>query len=116
MAWTADDQRRLTAPTLLVPGDTDFVRVEHAAGMRELIPDARLAMLPDTTHTALTRRTGGQNTDRPVRVVNRSRAATPATELPRSSRPGLHTHRVQRPGTTAMIPPPTPLLPGRPTR
>lgn len=58
----------------------------------------------------------GQNTDRPVSVVNLSRAATPATELPRSSRPGLHTHSVQRPGTTAMMPPPTPLLPGRPTR
>lgn len=58
----------------------------------------------------------GQKTDRPVRVVKRSRAATPATELPRSSRPGLQTHRVQRPGTTAMMPPPTPLLPGRPTR
>lgn len=58
----------------------------------------------------------GQKTDRPVRVVKRSKAATPATELPRSSRPGLQTHSVQRPGTTAMMPPPTPLLPGRPTR
>ncbi|CAM5715058.1 hypothetical protein SCANM63S_04481 [Streptomyces canarius] len=57
-----------------------------------------------------------QNTDSPVRVVKRSRAATPATELPRSSSPGLHTQSVHRPGTTAMIPPPTPLLPGRPTR
>ncbi len=57
-----------------------------------------------------------QKIDRPVSVVKRSRAATPATELPRSSRPGLHTHSVHRPGTTAMMPPPTPLLPGRPTR
>ncbi len=57
-----------------------------------------------------------QKTDRPVSVVNRSSAATPATELPRRSSPGLHTHRVHSPGTMAMIPPPTPLLPGSPTR
>jgi hypothetical protein len=57
-----------------------------------------------------------QNTDRPVSVVNRSSASTPATELPRASSPGLHTHRPQRFGMTATMPPPTPLLPGRPTR
>lgn len=64
-------------------------------------------------------RTSGQsvqNTDRPVSVVKRSSATTPDTELPRSSRPGLQTQSVQWPGTTAMMPPPTPLLPGSPTR
>ncbi len=57
-----------------------------------------------------------QKTESPVSVVNRSRAATPATEFPRLSSPGLHTQTVQRPGTTATMPPPTPLLPGSPTR
>ncbi|MFF5958312.1 alpha/beta fold hydrolase [Streptomyces luteogriseus] len=57
LPWTADDLRGLAAPTLLVLGDTDFLRVEHAAEMRDLIPDARLAVLPDTTHMALMRRT-----------------------------------------------------------
>ncbi|MFD8234703.1 alpha/beta fold hydrolase [Streptomyces sp. NPDC059696] len=38
-------------------GDTDFLRVEYAAEMRDLIPDARLAVLPETTHMALMRRT-----------------------------------------------------------
>ncbi|MGW3867432.1 alpha/beta fold hydrolase [Streptomyces sp. NPDC005047] len=33
------------------------MRVEHAAEMRELIPDARLAVLPGTTHMTLMRRT-----------------------------------------------------------
>ncbi|MET7457823.1 alpha/beta hydrolase [Streptomyces sp. NPDC005574] len=57
LPWTADDLRGIQAPTLLVVGDTDFVRLEHAAEMRELIPRARLAVLPDTTHMALMRRT-----------------------------------------------------------
>ncbi|WP_411149808.1 alpha/beta fold hydrolase [Streptomyces sp. A30] len=57
LPWTADDLRALAAPTLLVIGDTDFVRVEHAAEMQRLIPGARLAVLPDTTHMALMGRT-----------------------------------------------------------
>ncbi|MFF5311118.1 alpha/beta fold hydrolase [Streptomyces massasporeus] len=57
LPWTADDLRGLAAPTLLVLGDTDFLRVEHAAEMRDLIPDARPAVLPDTTHMALMKRT-----------------------------------------------------------
>lgn len=57
LPWTADDLRGLRAPTLLLLGDSDFVRVEHAAEMCELIPEARLAVLPATTHMALMHRT-----------------------------------------------------------
>ncbi|MCI3275488.1 alpha/beta fold hydrolase [Streptomyces cylindrosporus] len=57
LPWTADDLRGLGTPTLLVVGDRDFVRVEHAAEMRELIPQARLAVLPSTTHVELMGRT-----------------------------------------------------------
>ncbi|MGQ4333707.1 alpha/beta fold hydrolase [Streptomyces hayashii] len=57
LPWTADDLRGLRAPTLLVIGDTDFVRIEHAAEMHRLIPRAELAVLPATTHMALMRRT-----------------------------------------------------------
>ncbi|MER6150942.1 alpha/beta fold hydrolase [Streptomyces hirsutus] len=57
LPWTADDLRGLAAPTLLVIGDTDFVRVEHAAEMQRLIPRSRLAVLPATTHMTLMRRT-----------------------------------------------------------
>jgi pimeloyl-ACP methyl ester carboxylesterase len=35
---------------LLVIGDTDFVRIEHAAEVPALIPDAQLAVLPATRH------------------------------------------------------------------
>ena len=44
-------------PTLLIVGDRDFVRLEHAALMLELFPDARLAVLPATTHMQVIRRT-----------------------------------------------------------
>jgi pimeloyl-ACP methyl ester carboxylesterase len=57
LPWTADDLRALTPPTLLIIGDMDFMRVEHAAEMQQLIPGARLAVLPGTTHMALMRRT-----------------------------------------------------------
>ncbi|MGW5431112.1 hypothetical protein ACWET9_28455 [Streptomyces sp. NPDC004059] len=49
--------RALRAPTLLVVGGRDFVRIGHAAGMRALIRDARPAVLPGTTRMALMCRT-----------------------------------------------------------
>ncbi|WLW57495.1 alpha/beta fold hydrolase [Streptomyces sp. YU58] len=57
LPWTADDLRALASPTLLVIGDRDFVKVEHAAEMQRLIPQADLAVLPSTTHMTLTRHT-----------------------------------------------------------
>lgn len=47
----------IAAPTLLIIGDNDFVRLDHAAAMRELIPGAQLAVLPGTTHMGVLRRT-----------------------------------------------------------
>jgi pimeloyl-ACP methyl ester carboxylesterase len=55
--WSDEDMRRIAAPVLLVIGDTDFVRIEHAAQMLELIPDAQLAVLPGTRHTEVPYRT-----------------------------------------------------------
>ncbi|PWI15162.1 alpha/beta hydrolase [Streptomyces sp. Act143] len=57
LPWTADDLRALAAPTLLLIGDSDFVRVEHAAEMQSLIPRSHLAVLPATTHMTVLRRT-----------------------------------------------------------
>ncbi|GAB3878927.1 hypothetical protein GCM10029964_030380 [Kibdelosporangium lantanae] len=54
-AWSLDDLRAIAAPTLLVAGDRDFMRLSHADEMRELLPDARLAVLPDCTHMRVTR-------------------------------------------------------------
>jgi pimeloyl-ACP methyl ester carboxylesterase len=54
--WTDEQQAAITAPVLLVQGDRDFVTIEHAALMQHLIPGARLAVLPDTTHMQATLR------------------------------------------------------------
>lgn len=49
--WTSEEIRAVTAPTLLVIGDQDFVRLDHAAEMLALFPEGRLAVLPATRHT-----------------------------------------------------------------
>src|SRR3954462_9224105 len=54
--WTDDQIRSVTAPTLLVIGDQDFVRLDHAAEMLDLFPDSRLAVLPGTKHTEVLQR------------------------------------------------------------
>ena len=55
--WTADEIRSIAVPTLLVIGDRDFVRLDHAAEMLDLFPDCRLAVLPGTRHTEVMQRT-----------------------------------------------------------
>ncbi|HLX48003.1 MAG TPA: alpha/beta hydrolase [Streptosporangiaceae bacterium] len=54
--WPAGDMRSLAARTLILAGDTDFVRLEHAIEMFQLIPAAQLAVLPDCRHMDMTRR------------------------------------------------------------
>jgi pimeloyl-ACP methyl ester carboxylesterase len=54
--WTAAELGGITAPTLLVFGDHDFIRLEHAVQMHELIPGSQLAVLPGTTHMGVLRR------------------------------------------------------------
>ncbi len=60
-AWPADDIRAIPAPTLIVVGDADVVRLEHAVEMFRLrgggamgdmaeLPASRLAVLPGTSH------------------------------------------------------------------
>ena len=60
-AWPADDIRGIAAPTLLVVGDSDVVRLEHAVEMFRLLggggmgdlaglPDSQLLVLPGTSH------------------------------------------------------------------
>ena len=55
--WTADEIRSIAAPTFLVIGDRDFVRLDHAAEMLDLFPDCRFAVLPATRHTEVMQRT-----------------------------------------------------------
>jgi len=55
--WTADELGSITAPTLLVFGDHDFIRLEHAVQVHGLIPGAQLAVLPGATHIGVLGRT-----------------------------------------------------------
>jgi pimeloyl-ACP methyl ester carboxylesterase len=47
--------QRVTAPALIMLGDQDVVRVEHAVKMMRLMPNARLVVLPGL-HGGLYRR------------------------------------------------------------
>ena len=57
MSWTPAELGRIGAPTLLIVGDHDFIKLEHAVEMAWLIPGAQLAVLPGTTHMGIMRRT-----------------------------------------------------------
>lgn len=48
-----DSLRGIRSPTLVISGDRDIVRPEHAVETHRLIPDSRLAILPDTGHMSL---------------------------------------------------------------
>lgn len=54
--WTEAEIRGIRAPTLIAIGDNDFVRVEHAAEVARLLPNARLAVMPGTTHLGVVKR------------------------------------------------------------
>jgi len=65
--YPADDIRGIQAPTMIVIGDSDIVQPEHAVEMFRLLgggvigdlaglPNARLAILPGTTHITVTYR------------------------------------------------------------
>jgi pimeloyl-ACP methyl ester carboxylesterase len=54
--WPEDGLRSIQAPVLVVVGDGDMVRPEHAVALFRLLPHAKLAVLPDTDHVALVKR------------------------------------------------------------
>jgi len=45
-----DDLARITAPTLLIGGDRDVVRLEHFVEMHQSIPGSQLCILPAASH------------------------------------------------------------------
>lgn len=53
----ADAIRGITAPALVIVGDADVIRPEHAVEMFRLLPHAQLAVLPGTDHMQVTART-----------------------------------------------------------
>jgi pimeloyl-ACP methyl ester carboxylesterase len=54
--WTPQQVQSIDAPALIVIGDRDIVRPEHAVLMYHLIPNAQLAILPDTDHMTIVKR------------------------------------------------------------
>ncbi|GAA4413836.1 alpha/beta fold hydrolase [Actinokineospora soli] len=65
--WPTESVRAITAPVLLVIGDSDLTRPEHAVDMFRLfgggvfgdiagLPSSELAVLPGTTHVGMTQR------------------------------------------------------------
>ncbi|WP_202796031.1 alpha/beta fold hydrolase [Opitutus terrae] len=53
----SDALRAITAPALVIVGDTDVIRPEHALELARLLPHAQLAVLPATDHMAIMHRT-----------------------------------------------------------
>jgi pimeloyl-ACP methyl ester carboxylesterase len=51
--WTPEEIRSIRAPTLVLIGDHDIVRPEHAVQMFRLLPHAELAVLPGTDHMTM---------------------------------------------------------------
>lgn len=62
--WPAEDIQSIKAPTLLIYGDSDIIRPEHAVEMFRLLgggvmgdmvglPNSQLAILPGTTHVTV---------------------------------------------------------------
>jgi pimeloyl-ACP methyl ester carboxylesterase len=65
--WTAEDIEQIAAPALIIAGDSDIVRPEHAVEVFRLfgggvpgdmagLPASQLAILPGTTHITLVQR------------------------------------------------------------
>ena len=68
-AWPPEEIRAVSAPTMVVIGDSDGTTPEHAVELFRLrgggvfgdlagLPSARLAILPGTTHVGLIGRVG----------------------------------------------------------
>jgi pimeloyl-ACP methyl ester carboxylesterase len=54
--WPAEVLKEIRSPVLLLVGDRDVIRAEHAVEMMRLIPHAQLGVLPDTDHMQLVER------------------------------------------------------------
>lgn len=51
--WSEMQLAAIDVPTLIVNGDNDFIRAEHALYLSQTIANAYLAILPDTTHMSI---------------------------------------------------------------
>ena len=58
--WRLEDIQSINAPTMVMIGDDDIVRPEHAVEMFRVLPHAQLAVLPGTDHMTLVERADWQ--------------------------------------------------------
>ena len=49
--WT-EEVRKISAPTLVIVGDDDYIRVDHAEQFSRLVDNGQLAVVPGTSHLA----------------------------------------------------------------
>jgi pimeloyl-ACP methyl ester carboxylesterase len=54
--WRVEDLRSIKAPVLIMIGDADIVKPEHAVEMVRLVPQSQLAVLPGTDHEEIIHR------------------------------------------------------------
>lgn len=54
--WSPEQLKAIHAPALILVGDRDIVRPEHAVEMYRRLPDASLCIIPDTDHMAIVAR------------------------------------------------------------
>src|SRR5712692_11058903 len=54
--WPSEAIHSIEAPTLIMIGDADIVRPEHAVEMFRLLPHGQLAVLPGTDHATVMNR------------------------------------------------------------
>jgi len=54
--WTVEEIRSVKAPVLVIMGDRDVASPEHAAQMYRLLPNAQLAIVPNTDHLRMVKR------------------------------------------------------------
>lgn len=50
--WSEAEMRSLKAPLMVMLGDDDFLRPEHALELVKMVPSGRLAILPGSDHSA----------------------------------------------------------------
>ena len=50
--WPEAEMRSLKAPLMVMLGDNDFIRPEHALELFRMVPSGRLAILPGSDHSA----------------------------------------------------------------
>jgi pimeloyl-ACP methyl ester carboxylesterase len=80
--WQPEDLRAIAAPTLLMIGDADSVRPEHAVEMFRLLPHAKLAVFPGGHGAYIGEVTGARRESSQVRFGDASDSSKKASRVP----------------------------------